>query len=131
MKFNIIMTKICTDIKQSKRLIELGIDVNTADMCYLNDGTSIKLDANPYNAAMSLWYDHYVEIIPAWSLSALLELMPESINNNTEEFSQLEIYKHHVCYAFADGNVNIGKRGDILLDAVYEMIVWLKEKGKI
>lgn len=26
------MNKICTSIEQSKKLIELGIDVNTADM---------------------------------------------------------------------------------------------------
>ena len=26
------MNKICTTIKQSKKLIELGIDINTADM---------------------------------------------------------------------------------------------------
>ena len=26
------MSKICTSIEQSKKLIELGIDVNTADM---------------------------------------------------------------------------------------------------
>lgn len=26
------MNKICTNIEQSKKLIELGIDVNTADM---------------------------------------------------------------------------------------------------
>lgn len=28
------MNKICTNLEQSKKLIELGIDVNTADMCY-------------------------------------------------------------------------------------------------
>ena len=28
------MNKICTSIEQSKKLIELGIDVNTADMYY-------------------------------------------------------------------------------------------------
>jgi len=27
-------SKICTSIEQSKKLIELGIDVNTADMYY-------------------------------------------------------------------------------------------------
>lgn len=28
------MNKICTSFKQSKKLIELGIDINTADMHY-------------------------------------------------------------------------------------------------
>lgn len=30
------MNKICTDIPQSKRLIELGLDAKTADMIYTN-----------------------------------------------------------------------------------------------
>ena len=28
------MNKICTSPEQSQKLLELGIDVNTADMCY-------------------------------------------------------------------------------------------------
>lgn len=28
------MNKICTSIEQSRKLIELGIDINTADMIY-------------------------------------------------------------------------------------------------
>ena len=28
------MNKICTSLEQSKKLVELGIDVNTADMRY-------------------------------------------------------------------------------------------------
>ena len=40
------MNKICTSFKQSKKLIELGTDVNTADMHYstwtiLNEGVYI------------------------------------------------------------------------------------------
>ena len=31
-KNNLVMDKICTTIEQSERLIELGIDVKTADM---------------------------------------------------------------------------------------------------
>jgi hypothetical protein len=36
------MNKICTSIEQSKKLIELGIDVNTADMFWdLLDGDDL------------------------------------------------------------------------------------------
>ena len=31
------MNKICTSIEQSQKLIKLGIDVNTADMCWQNN----------------------------------------------------------------------------------------------
>ena len=30
------MTKICTSIEQSQKLMELGIDINTADMSWLS-----------------------------------------------------------------------------------------------
>ena len=65
------MTKICTDIEQSKKLIELGIDVNTADMFWLTTDKSrlhiLVEDLEKY----SRW-----DCMPAWSLSALLNLLP-------------------------------------------------------
>lgn len=42
------MNKICTNVSQSKKLIELGIDVNTADMNYYWFGNSELNDE---------WYD--------------------------------------------------------------------------
>ena len=65
------MNKICTSIEQSKKLIESGVDVNTADMYYqwysesaLHVGKgSKKLNAD----------------CPSWSLSALLKILPKSI----------------------------------------------------
>lgn len=35
------MSKICTNIFQSKKLIELEIDINTTDMCWQNNVFSI------------------------------------------------------------------------------------------
>jgi hypothetical protein len=45
-------------------------------MCYVNDGTAIKIDTNPYTVRYSMWKDCVVEIIPCWSLSALLDALP-------------------------------------------------------
>lgn len=56
------MNKICTSIEQSKKLIELGIDVNTADMCWQNN--EFPIGFNDDNA------------VPAWSLAALLGVIP-------------------------------------------------------
>ena len=39
------MNKICTDIEQSKKLIELGIDMNTADMCWELDRNCLGVEA--------------------------------------------------------------------------------------
>ena len=64
-----------TDIEQSKKLAEI-LPLESADMCYVNDGTAIKIDANPYTIRYSMWKDCVVEIIPCWSLSALLDALP-------------------------------------------------------
>lgn len=66
-------SKICTSIEQSKKLIELGIDVNTADMYYqwyseTESALHVGKGSKKLNADC-----------PAWSLSALLDLMPYEI----------------------------------------------------
>lgn len=67
------MNKICTSIEQSKKLIELGIDVNTADMYYPN---RVGID----NYALPIEYKNGLPLlsqeIPAWSLVALLGVIP-------------------------------------------------------
>ena len=65
------MTKICTTIEQSQILNELGLDVNTADMYYDVNGYGIQ--GKPEVAVGKVWSKD----IPAWSLTALLNLMPK------------------------------------------------------
>ena len=136
------MNKICTSIKQSKKLIKLGVDVNTVDMTYV----SMKdYGENTYHLTVGKtdvdwakdelgnlnWNDVYEKYIPAWSLSALLELIPESIDNNTDDFSQLQLTKKSVAYYYGDGALRRGFLRDNFINAVFEMIVWLKENNKI
>lgn len=126
------MNKICTSIKQSKRLIELGIDVNSADMVYhkeLNGTYSLRVVDNV------LKYD-----IPAWSLSALLELMPSYLFE-FERGIDLNLYpsinrKVWLCSYMPNvvENMKTDKfkqitHADSLVDAVYDMIIWLKENN--
>ena len=67
-------SKNYTDIEQSKKLIELGIDVNTADMLYRWH------DERWYCVPKDVPYPYSLkDMIPAWSLSALLDLMPYEI----------------------------------------------------
>ena len=65
--------KAYTDLEQSKKLAEI-LPLESADMCYSNDGTAIKIDANSYNVRKLMWED--VQLIPCWSLAALLEIIP-------------------------------------------------------
>ena len=74
------MNKICTSIEQSKKLIELGIDVSTADMLWTYD--FVVNDINGLNV-ISEQLKPEENDIPAWSLSALLGLMPKSIKGIT------------------------------------------------
>ena len=126
------MNKICTSIEQSKKLIELGIDVNSADMVYhkeLNGTYSLRVVDNV------LKYD-----IPAWSLSALLELMPSYLFE-FERGIDLNLYpsinrKVWLCSYMPNvvENMKTDKfkqitHADSLVDAVYDMIIWLKENN--
>ena len=70
LKFN---SQVCTTIEQSKRLLELGLKPETADMYYFwLDETDYRLnvdvDNNPLKYKMDKTY------IPAWSLHKLIEL---------------------------------------------------------
>ncbi len=118
------MNKICTTIEQSQKLIELGIDVNTADMCYrivAYNPDDIHV-YQPYCFAGTLESD-----IPAWSLSALLDLMP----NVKGHYPELCRGKQTGQYYMWIENTFDTQMFDNPIDAAIEMIVWLKENNKI
>ena len=104
--------KICTSIEQSKKLIELGIDKKTSDMFYWC-GEDIRMGGHK---VQNDFYD-----IPAWSLTALLKLIPKfslekDISNNAG--CQLH-YNYNTVYY------------DEPVDAAVEMICWLKKHNKL
>ena len=125
------MTKICTDVKQSRKLIELGIDEDTSDMVYLR---SYFEDEGKYNLLVGSYHEGYAEKddgtlvpvfdehIPAWSLTALLDILTEqafTIKAIENEFN-IDIPIRHCKIWFSS-----------LLDAAFEMVVWLKKNNKI
>ena len=140
------MDKICTSIEQSRKLIELGIDVNTADMRYgyiapydfsdrMYDGGYDEvpypkdfLKKNPYFSE-----NEYDGELPAWSLTALMELMPDKISIDNESY-YLSFTKKSVEFRGPitwDGQKTKSFEMDNILDAAFEMVVWLKENGKL
>lgn len=133
------MSKICISVEQSKRLQSLGIDVNSADMHYVRKKTNFmgkpvdgkwsepKL-GNPENANYVVQNFSSYETIPAWSLSALLALMPVLDIDGEPVFFWLTTgletwYAEYVNEAIFDAKNPI--------DAVFEMVCWLKENKKI
>ena len=119
------MAKICTSIEQSKKLIVLGVDINTADMYY--DVNSYGIQSKPEVAIGKVCNKD----IPAWSLSALIELLPNKIVVNNEKYF-LHFTKNKVEYIGIvtwDGQKSISAEADNLLDACYNIIVKLKNDG--
>jgi hypothetical protein len=146
------MNKICTDLSQSKKLIELGINVNTADMCWslftiiTNGNKDIKQVLLPtsYGVVIKQSAPDFIERHPAWSLSALLGMMPKSICIKQSEHSG---YFYFLEWQFANDNSlrYVGHDGKCLIDiysdhdvkwkdsidTAFEMICWLKENNKL
>ena len=109
------MSKICTSQEQSKKLVELGIDVNTADMYY--DCNSYGIQGKPEVAIGTVWSKD----IPAWSLAALLKLIPKfSLEKDISKNAEYQLhYNYNTVYY------------DEPVDAAFEMICWLKKYDKL
>lgn len=127
-----------TTIEQSKHLLELGLDTNTADMLWEQHNKE-----EPY-VTIKPWTTKGknigAHILPCWSLTALLELMPPYLFE-WERGIDLNIYRNlngkgwHVSYM--PNNINDMKtdkfrqitNGDTPIEAAYNMMCWLlKEK---
>lgn len=67
------MSNIATNIEQSKHLLELGLDPKTADMFWARIASEDRL----YVKNMNYEAVHKYQVCVAWSLSALLEVMPK------------------------------------------------------
>ncbi len=133
------MTNICTSQEQSKKLIELGIDVNTADMMWddwslIDEGWKLSVGYYP-----EIEKDYGRKCYPAWSLTALLELMPFQIieDNKRYGFKQYKGYNSQgetYCFEYVS---NIGTtlyetyHLNNPIDAAFEMVCWLLENKKI
>lgn len=122
------MTKICTTREQSQILIELGIDRKTSDMFYWC-GENLRIGG--YKAQ-----DEEFDI-PAWSLSALLNLMPRlyEFENDPDDGG----CQPNLCKGWNNNSWHIVYRSTIYItewyenpvDAAFEMICWLLENKKI
>ncbi|MEE3414828.1 MAG: hypothetical protein VZR53_05605 [Prevotella sp.] len=114
------MIKQYTDIKQSKILAEI-LPIESADMSY---SIIHNVGQEPYHCNVPMFVPAMNGDIPCWSLSALLGILAEqdfmikSSNTNNECLYNINIPSRH-CKAWSPS----------LVDAVFEIIFWLK-KGK-
>lgn len=125
--------KAYTDVKQSKKLAEI-LPLESADMHYATwtilNGEFI-VSSNQGSTIEDLQEDYGNQIIPCWSLAALIELLPNKIVVNNENYF-LNFTKNNVEYRGIvtwDGQKCISTEEENLLDACYNMIVKLKKDG--
>lgn len=107
---------IATSIEQSKKLVELDIDTSTADMSWASNGFG-----QPFLRTLPI-KGHPEELSPAWSLSALLEI----IRNHDRH----ELYLYEGGYYFECGEFMTESYFNPI-DAAFEMVCWLKENKYI
>lgn len=121
-------TAISTTKEQSDRLIACGISSETADMMFTPHNT---LSTDPYKSVLK---DRGYS--PAWSLSALLELLPKFIPDAGGDFSYaLKVQPCNlpgwtVCYyAYSLDKGKGYHRSEDVIEACVQLIEWLTANG--
>lgn len=119
--------KSYTDIEQSKKLAEI-LPLESADICYKC------LGEDPYDIVMrpyTDWKEKYkgllvnyeADVIPCWSLSALLKVLPDDCGIDKEDGKYVATYLiSNECGAYTSDNP---------IDACVEMVLKLKENKLI
>lgn len=145
-------TNIATTREQSARLQQCGVDPETADMHWhgaiVPRGGSLTSPPEPseewdlFNTPYGFMpeemqkaklMEDYYEIIPAWSLSALLELLPKKIMNGVSRIYTVEIAYSHtfndapwtINYEGNGLNKNAHFNGKSPIEACVKAIEWL------
>lgn len=113
--------KAYTDIEQSKKLAKF-LPIKSADMRFCFSHT---LSGRIIGHYPMIGREPSSGTIPCWSLAALFNTLPKIVNLETL-FVETSPSLWHIGYR----NVYTA-RATNLVDAAFEMIVWLKENGKI
>lgn len=119
------MSKICTSLEQSKKLVEFGIDVNTADMFWA-DGERL-----------AVWNNKEIGLdtsdVPAWSLTALLNILAKETHNIDEDGRiVLSSYKGNWWNVSTINCISEEiKESNSPLDAAFEMVCWILENKNL
>lgn len=127
-KFN---SQICTSIGQSRRILELGLKKETADMCWQT--TTLNGDPVTY-PCQDVWLNDTVitnNHFPAWSLGRLIkDLMPQSIGD-----LELAVGSDYAGYYEDRCNSELGMHWEYveetpdMFNNIISTIEWLIKKG--
>ena len=100
-------SQVATSIEQSKRLLELGLKKETADMVWVNDSYNTSLKESLWRPVVLVDCEAiYVENhrIPAWSLHRIVEIM---FKGDIDGFVGYNIHANNVgiMYKYAISNI--------------------------
>ena len=127
--------KAYTDLEQSRKLAKI-LPIESADMCYIKHASSdnptwrFDDDIPPMILGNVPINEVNEETLPCWSLAALIKVLPEIeyLKPSIDLSPLLDSDKVAIYYLLEDSPY-ITK--DNLLDAVFEMLLWLKENNKL
>ena len=114
-----------TTIEQSKKLLELGLNPESADCCW-RVLPGVKDGMPDQYIALAIDKTYFETDIPCWSLGALLEVMPcRSVISSRRGFIGDE--KLYFCNCVFNDAEPINY--DTPIKAAYSMVAYLLEKG--
>lgn len=122
------MNQICTNKKQSARLLEAGVRPETADM-YLDE---FELPVAFEYGRVEKHVDQDMAL-PAWSLSELIDMIPDQIECEGYNYYLfiLPRGKEFTIKYSAGSNLAKSYCRESLFDAITEMIEWLIKEGHL
>jgi hypothetical protein len=114
LKFN---SQVCTSVEQSKRLLDLGLKSETADMCI-----DLYYEDEPFVVHNKIDYSKQIEFVPAWSLHRLLELCPDC---------QIDVGNKYATFYYREWDMDAEdfQMFENTYDNVIECIKWLISEG--
>ena len=113
-------------IEQMNKLKELGVDVNPKGMClmYTSDSSD--------NYYLKYGESTCEDDVAAFGLQGVVEMLPSTIIHNEEsiclnfEYVEKEYGFYYIDYCF---NIYVYFHNTNLLQAAYEMLIWVIENG--
>lgn len=126
-----------TSISQNKKLVELGLNPNSADMCYKC------LEDDPYDIVVrpySDWKEQYkclliskdAKVLPCWSVGALEDILPNLLDISLyfSEYSNTKVWT----YALKDEHSKSGLKlftNENRMEALMNAVCWDLENNFI
>lgn len=130
MKNLIFNTQVCTTIEQSKRLLRLGINPNTADCTYWKPN-----EFEDYMLFPNGLENKEEDEVSAWSLHRLIAMLPDEIEwlsvmlSRTCYFHPV-FYKDKIAYTDMEGWRHIFNDQGNIYDNIIDCIEWLIKENK-